>query len=95
MVCGINFLYQNVSNSTNCDLDPATFDLLPRKFFQNKKGPLNFAAHGKLDFRPEIIQSLVTLAMEVKKAVQFRMGFGIEPLYLGQKIFWKKTIFCS
>jgi hypothetical protein len=75
VACGINFLYQDVSNGTNCHLDPAIFDLLPGKNFQNKKGSLNFAAHGKLDFRPEIIQSLVTLAMEVKKVVGFRMGF--------------------
>ena len=75
MVCGINFLYQDVSNGTNCNLDPAIFDLLPWKIFQNKKGPLNFAAHGKLDLRPEIIQFLVTLAMVVKNAVGSRMGF--------------------
>ena len=94
MFCGINLLHQ-VTNGTNCHLDPTIFDRLPWKIFQNKKRQLNFEAHGKLDVRPEIIQFLVTLAMEVKKAVQFRMGFGIEPLYLGQKIFWKKTIFCS
>ena len=67
--------HQNVSNSTNCSLDLAIYDPLPRKIFQNKKGPLNFAAHGKLDLRPEIIQFLVNLAMEVKKAVGFMIGF--------------------
>ena len=64
-----------MSNGTNCNLDPAIFDLLPQKTVKNKKGQINFAAHGKLDLRPEIIQLLVTLAMEVKKAVGFRMGF--------------------
>jgi hypothetical protein len=31
--------------------------------------------------------------MKVKKAVGFRTGFGIEPLYLGQKCFLKKPVF--
>ena len=75
VACGINLLYQDVSNGTNCHLDPAIFDLLPRKIFKNKKGLLNFAANGKLDLRLEIIQFLVNLAMEVKKAVGFRIGF--------------------
>ena len=31
---GINLLYKNVSNGTNCNLDPAIFDQLARKIFQ-------------------------------------------------------------
>ena len=69
MVCGINLLYKNVSNSTNCNLDPAIFDPLPRKIFKIKRRPLNFSAHGKLDLSPKIIHFLVKLALEVKKAV--------------------------
>ena len=90
---GINLLYKNVSNSTNCNLDPAIFDPLPRKIFHNKRRPLNFAAHGKLDLRPKIIHFLVILALEVKKAVGFGIKIWVEPLYLGQKIFWKKPVF--
>ena len=73
MVCGINLLYQNVSNVTNCNLDLDIFDPLPRKIFQNKKGLWNFAAYGKLDLRQEIIKFLVNLTMEVKKG--FKIGF--------------------
>ena len=60
-----------MSNGTNCNLDPAIFDLLPQKTVQNKKGQINFAAHGKLDLRPEIIQFFINLALEVKKVVGF------------------------
>jgi hypothetical protein len=63
-----------VSNSTNYNLDPAIFDPLPRKIFHNKRRLLNFAAHGKLDLRPKIIQFFLKLALEVKKVV----GFGIK-----------------
>ena len=93
MVCGINLLYQNVSNVTNCNLDLVIFDPLPRKIFQNKKGLWNFAAYGKLDLRQEIIKFLVNLTMEVKKG--FKIGFWVEPFYLEKNIFWKKNCFES
>ena len=54
---------------------------------------MNFAAHGKLDLRPKIIHFLVILALEVKKAVGFGIKIWVEPLYLGQKFFWKKPVF--
>ena len=63
-----------MEEKANALMDLAIFELLPRKIFQNKRRPLNFAAHGKLDLRPKIIHFLVILALEVKKAV----GFGIK-----------------
>ena len=75
MFSGINLLYKNVSNGTNCNLDPAIFDPLPRKIVRSKKGPMNFVAHGKLDLRPEIIHFLVNLAIELIKVVGFIIGF--------------------
>ena len=92
---GINLLYKNVSNSTNCNLDPAIFDLFPRKIFQNKRRPLNFAAHGKLDLRPKIIHFFLKLALEVKKVVGFGIKIWVEPLHLGQNFFWKKPVFLA
>ena len=69
MVCGINLLYKNVSNGTNCNLDPAIFDPLARKIFKFSKINLKKSQHGKWNLRPKIIQFFLNLAMEVKKAV--------------------------
>ena len=75
MVYGINLLHQNVSNGTNCNLDPAIFDLIPWKIVLDKKGPLNFSLNGKLDLRPKIIQFLVNVAIGVIKVVGFIIRF--------------------
>ena len=90
MVCGINLLYKNVSNGTNCNLDPAIFDPLAWKIFKFSNKDLKKAAHGKWELRPKIIQFLLNLAMEVKKAVGFGIFFfyGVEPLFLGHFLFF-------
>ena len=75
MVYGINLLYQNVSNGTNCNLDPAIFDLIPWQIVLDKKGPLNFSLNGKFDLRPKIIQFLVNVAIGVIKVVGFIIRF--------------------
>ena len=75
MVCGINLLYQDVSNGTNCNLDPAIFDPFSRKIFKFSNQDLKKAAHGKWELRPKIIHFLLYLAMEVKKAVGFDIFF--------------------
>ena len=90
---GINLLYKNVSNSTNCNLDPAIFDPLPRKIFQNKRQPLNFAAHGKLDLRPKIIHFFLKLALEVKKVVGCGSKIWSWATLFRAKFFWKKPVF--
>ena len=75
MVYGINLLYQNVSNGTNCNLDLAIFDLIPWKIVLNKKGTLNFSQNGKLDLMTKIIQFLVNVAIGVIKVVGFIIRF--------------------
>ena len=62
-------LYKNVSNGTNCNLDPAIFDPLARKIFKFSKINLKKSQHGKWNLRPKIIHFFLNLAMEGKKAV--------------------------
>ena len=90
---GINLLYENVSNGTNCNLDPAIFDPLPWKIFQNKRRPLNFAAHGKLDLRPKIIHFFLKLALEVKKVVGCGSKIWSWATLFRANFFWKKPVF--
>ena len=81
--------YKNVSNGTNCNLDPAVFNPLPRKN-QNKRPLLNFAVHAKLDLRPKIILSfLVIIALEVTKVVGFGSNIPCAAKFNGRLLFWK------
>ena len=78
-----------MSNGTNCNLDPAVFNPLPRKN-QKKRPLLNFAVHAKLDLRPKIILSfLVIIALEVTKVVGFGSNIPCAAKFNGRLLFWK------